>query len=663
MVTITNADEAGEVSAGITARWSALAAPVHAEVSLDGRHAVVTCASVPLGTTDEELRLVVVELDTGRATPLPGARAGDHSGVWSPDGGRLAFVTERTGTSQLAVCGLTGVDATVVTSMSAGVVGPASWSSDGRRVVVAARRGRAVDRSLPWRITRPVAWADGLGALDDPPQLWVCDVDGGTSEMVTDDEWRWSLPRWSPDGRTIAARASFDPTGNRRGQHVRLVDIGDGVDVGTWRAPAVPGGSAAVPAWAADGSLLVLSFQPEGRPVGSEAQLHRVQADGTVTRLDTGAPMPLGGTVYGDSPAAVGEAFEHALVVHGTDVYVRTQRGGRMGVAVLDLDRGAWAEVVGGERCASPIGVGGGGLVVAEQSAERWCTLAVVPVGDGAAGRQLSLISDADPPLPATATVHRWTVASPHDGAPLEAWHLRPAGVEGPLPTVLLIHGGPNAAFGECFLLDAQALCAAGFGVVYTNPHGSTGSGDDFTHSVFDHWGDIPVLDVFAVLDDAVVRGWVDGDRVGVTGNSYGGYLTSWLACTTDRFRAAVAENPVTDLVSMWGTSDIGVTFLPMQLGTSPLDDLAPYLRWSPLLRAAGCRTPMLFVVGADDRRCPPSQAFELHRTLRALGRTSEVLMLPGAAHEGSTYGPPAVRFAHDAALVEWMQRWLGAAP
>ena len=269
----------------------------------------------------------------------------------------------------------------------------------------------------------------------------------------------------------------------------------------------------------------------------------------------------------------------------------------------------------------------------------------------------MSLEAVAEVPTP--AVVHRWTVTSPHDGSLLDAWHLRPLGAEGPLPSVVLIHGGPNAAFGECFSLDAQALCAAGFGVLFTNPHGSTGYGDPFTHSAIDHWGDVPVADVLAVLDDAVSKGWVERDRVGVTGNSYGGYLTAWLACTTDRFRAAVAENPVTDLLSMYGTSDIGATFMPMQMGSTPLEDVDPYLRWSPLFRAAECHAPILFIVGTEDRRCPPSQAFELHRTLRALGRTSEIVVLPGCSHEGSTYGPPIARLAHDEALVDWMVRWL----
>ncbi|MCB0983365.1 MAG: S9 family peptidase [Ilumatobacter sp.] len=634
-----------------TAAWLAIPAVLHVDPSPDGRRIAVTTTQIPLGTHDELSNIQIVTVANGSSHPLDAAWPGDHTATWSPDGTRLAFVTARTGRPQLAVCDTTSSEPIAISNLPGGVTGPASWSPDGTTLVVAGPRGRLVDRTQPWRVTRPVQWGDGVGGLDDPPQLWVWDPTHGTSEMITDDEWRWSLPRWAPDGCRIAARASFDPDGNRRGQHLRLVQPDGG-----WGAPAVPGGFAVVHAWAADGSLLVLSIQPEGCPGGSEAQLHLLRTDGTTDRLDGDAPAPLGGTVYGDSPAAVGDMFEFALLVAGTEAYVRTQRGGRMGVAHYSLPTGNWRVVVDGDRCATPLAAGADTLVIADQCATQWCALARVPLDGGGRPAAIGLPGPQEPP---TAEVHRFAVASPHDGAPLDAWHLRPAGVDGPLPTVLLVHGGPNAAFGECFLLDAQALCAAGFGVLYTNPHGSTGYGDAFTHSAIDQWGDVPSADVVAVVDDAVARGWADPARLGVAGNSYGGYLSAWLITSTDRFAAAVIENPVTDLLSMYGTSDIGVTFLPMQMGASPLENIEPYLRWSPLLRADRCHTPVLFVSGADDRRCPPSQAFEMHRVLRSLGRTSEVLVLPGSSHEGTTYGPPAARLAHDLALVDWMHRWL----
>ena len=192
------------------------------------------------------------------------------------------------------------------------------------------------------------------------------------------------------------------------------------------------------------------------------------------------------------------------------------------------------------------------------------------------------------------------------------------------------------------FSLDAQALCAAGFGVLYTNPRGSTGYGDAFAHAVHGDWAEGPDSDVLAVVDHAVAAaGGPTPIDLASTGNSYGGYLSAWLASTTDRFRAAVIENPVIDLLGMYGTSDIGRRFFPAQLGGPPRDNIDVYVAQSPLLQGHRCQTPSLFVVGELDRRCPPAQAWAMHRVLCEAGTPSEVLVLPGSSHEGSTYGPP----------------------
>ena len=637
--------------ASVTARWLAFPFPVHADVAPDGSCVAVTTTRIPLGSAEEEQQIVLLDLAGGEQRPLPAAQPGDHTAIWSPDGRRVAFITMRTGAPQVAVAELDATEPMFVTTLPGPAAGPASWSPDGQRIALAAGRGRTIDRTLPWRTTRGVYWFDGVGHLDDAPQVWVYDLATGECTMRTDDEWWWSAPRWSPDGQRIAAIVGFDPDEQRIGQQARIIEADGSVS-----APAVPGGLTVLTVWAPDASLLVLTGKPEGVLPDADEQLHRVFADGTVQRV--AAPMQIGGSVYGDSPALIGEVIDSAMAVHGTDLFVRTQHGGRMGVARHSLVDGTWHEVLDGHRAVSPLAMTAHGLVVAEQSADMPCRIALVEPGAHPStwGTPLAA-APGDAPL--AAEVHRFSVASPHDGALLEAWHLRPAGTAGALPTVLLIHGGPGAAFGEMLNIDAQALCAAGFGVVYTNPHGSTGYGEPFAAANIDNWGDLPTLDVFAVLDEAVARGWVDPDRLGVAGLSYGGYLTCWLACTTDRFRAAVAENPVTNLVSMFGTSDVGRHFLPRSFGADPLDDLGPYLRWSPLFHAARCRTPLLFVVGERDHRCPPTQSFELHSVLRNLGRTSELLMLPGSFHAGSMLGAPSIRLAQDEALVQWMEQWL----
>ncbi|MEN9644068.1 MAG: hypothetical protein RL238_737 [Actinomycetota bacterium] len=633
------------MSESSTARLLALRAPHHASLSPDGTRLLLTASSVPLGTTDEVTTVTVIDLATGAETPVPVIGDGDHSAVWAPDGVGLAWCTTLPdGTAAIAVADRIDGTARVLDGTARATDAPV-WSPDGTMLAVTARRGDVLDRTQPWRWTRPIVAFDGLGPLEDPPQLLLVDVATGDTRWLSDDEWRWSSPAWSPDGTTIAAGTSVDPEGHRTGTHLRIVRL-DGSVV----CHDVPAGRAAVTAWLPDGRLAVLVAEPRTAPLGGSAALFVVSPDGT-RRIDV---PHLFGDVYGDNPALLPELYEHVLLSDGTGRLVaRVGSRGTMGVVRLHPDQPDGLEVVAdGARCCSPVAAVCDTVVFTSQSAAAPAEVAVRV--DGAPERALTHFGAGV----ATADVRRFTIATA-EGWPLDGWLMRPAGTDGPLPTVLAIHGGPQFTFGECFHFDAQALVAAGFAVLYTNPRGSTGYGDEFSFAVHGDWAHGPTRDVLAGLDHAIAEGWVEGSRLGVTGNSYGGYLSAWLASTTRRFSAAVIENPVTDLVAMWATSDIGAAFFPAHFGGTPHEAIDRYREQSPLLRAHECITPCLFLVGADDKRCPPAQAWGMHRVLRGVGTPSEVLVLPNSPHEGSTYGPVTGRLAADDALVDWFTRWV----
>lgn len=643
--------EASRVSATVhqvtsTRELLAVRAPLHASLSPDGAQLTLTTSRVPEDGDVELVELVVVDVASGAEAPMAGTVPGDRLAEWSPDSGRAAFLTVRDGDLVLAVTEPSSGDARVLEEVCR-VDGPPVWSPQGTMVVVPCTRGSVIDRTRPYRWTRPFPAADGTGPLEDPPQLRVVDVATGRARWLTDDEWRWTTPRWSPNGDQLAAVVAADPDDKIGGQSLRLIDLDGGVT-----ETDVPSGRAVVPVWLDDGALVAVVAEPQGRPGGSEASLF-VLEDGAVREVRVPGLL---GDVFGDCAAELADTYEHVVLARGRSVVVRTGGRGRMGVAVVDIDTANMQTILDGPRSCSPVGLAGDCLVFTRQSAETYPELAVVDLVEGLESeRQLVAFADRLPPF---AVVERFDVRSP-DGWELDAWFLSGRDAGRPLPTVLVVHGGPHFAYGEAFSLDAQALCRAGFGVLYTNPRGSTGYGDAFAHAVHGDWAEGPTRDVLAVLDAAVDRGWVDPERLGVTGNSYGGYLAAWLASTTSRFGAAVIENPVTDLLGMYGTSDIGRRFFPAQLGGPPHEVADVYLAQSPLLQAHRCRTPSLFVTGELDRRCPPGQAWAMHRVLHHAGTPTEVLVLPGASHEGSTYGPVPARLAHDDALIDWMQRWL----
>ena len=631
----------------ITRALLAVRAPLHATLSPDGGTLALTTVRVPLGTADEVVELGLVDLQSGHETPLLGAGPNDRFAHWSPDGHHVAVLTEDGAETVLALIEVaTGARRVLMGTTRA--AGSPAWSPDGTQLVVPRHRGTIIDRSQPYRWTRPYPAADGLGPLEDPPQLSLVDVATGQSTWLTDDGWRWSSPQWAPTGERIAAVASLDPTDRSGGQELRLLDVAGAVDESTQLA-----GRAVMPRWLDDGTLVALVAEPSGRPGGSAAELH-VLAGGEARRVTV--PDALG-DVYGDCAAELADTYDNLILPRGRTVILRTGARGRQGVVSVDLDTEVVQTVLGGPRACTPVACAGDRVVFTQQTPAAYPELASVDLRH-AEQSERSLLTFADG-VAADVAVERFVVPST-DGWELDGWFLSPAGAARPLPTVVIIHGGPHAAFGEAFSVDAHALCAAGFGVLYTNPRGSTGSGDGFAHAIHGDWAEGPSRDVLAVVDQAVARGWADPRRLGITGNSYGGYLSAWLASTTSRFAAAVIENPVTDLLGMYGTSDIGRRFFTEQLGGQPHERIDAYIGQSPLLQAHRCRTPCLFVSGELDRRCPPGQAWAMHRILCDSGTPSEVLVLAGSTHEGSTYGPPSARLAHNEALIEWMGEWLG---
>ena len=520
-------------------------------------------------------------------------------------------------------------------------------SPDKKLVVVIKGRGSALDVTSPYRWTRPIRHFDALSDLEDPPQLQLFDLSTGESRWLTDDGWRWSSVRWSPNADAIFACRSMDPLGRDGYQYAHLIDL-----EGNIRALPIPGGRSIVGTWLADGRLAVIVASPQGKPPGSEACLYIV--DGDIARI---IDVPdLFGDVYGDQPAELADSYDNMLLAHPDgSLIIRTGSRGRMGIVRLNPDQvNSLRILINGDRCCSPVATTQSELIFTTQSSTSPVEIAILDYATKTE-RLLTHFNQVDnSPL----VVNRFTIETP-DGFTLDAWFLSAHKTTQPLPTVSIIHGGPHFAYGEAFSLDAHALCAAGFGVLYTNVRGSTGYGDAFAHASHSNWAEGPASDQLLVIDQAIKLGLADERKLGVAGNSYGGYLSAWLVSTTKRFKAAVIENPVIDLVSMYGTSDIGATFFPSQFSGAPHEQIETYYRQSPIMHAHECTTPCLFVIGEDDRRCPPAQAWAMHRVLCVRGTTSEVLVLPHSSHEGSTYGPPSGRLAHDDALVEWMTRWL----
>ncbi|NMP22997.1 alpha/beta hydrolase family protein [Sulfobacillus harzensis] len=242
-------------------------------------------------------------------------------------------------------------------------------------------------------------------------------------------------------------------------------------------------------------------------------------------------------------------------------------------------------------------------------------------------------------------------------GDAMDGWFLVPSGV-GPWPLVLEVHGGPMAMYTSSLFLEFQMLAGAGIGVVWTNPHGSRGYGEDFSARIKGAWGGQDFRDVMAGLDAALKTKHFDEKRLGIAGGSYGGFMTNWAIGHSDRFQAAVSMRSVVDELSFFGTSDIGYLD-DWEWGTTPWQDPHRYWEASPLMSVAKMHTPLLLIHSEEDWRCPIGQAEELFQALKWLNREVRFVRFPRESHELSRSGKPWHRVKRLELIRDWLQNHL----
>ena len=574
---------------------------------------------------------------------------------WSPDGSRLAFVSNRERKAkQLYVMPTDGGEGRRLTDLEDDVTEPV-WSPDGIGLAFSARvRDPAYaeeddKRRRPRRFARLQYKLDDEGWIGDRRRhIFMVPADGSAPPAkLTDGDYEDQYPAWSPDGRRLAfASARQKDWDIELFRDVYLVDAQGGEPV---RLTGCDGWYEA-PAWSPDGSLIACRFSVGGFDFPRHGQIAVLDTASGERRILTSvldrncAPYP-----EIREPVWDGETLLFVLEDRGNNLLYRVSADGV----------GAPKLVVGGELCVTGFDAAGGQIVhtgttpasPAElHSGERRLTELTRPFTEG---REL-----AEP--------ERFTAVS-GDGAEVEAWVMRPLGFEPGrrYPVLLNVHGGPFSQYGSKFLDEFQVYAGAGYVVLYSNPRGSSGYSEEWGRAIRGPveqgpgWGTVDCEDLMAVLDEALQRfDFCDPERLGVLGGSYGGYMTSWIVGHTDRFRAACSERAVNNFVLEGGSCDIGWAFKGY-VGAHWFEAPEVYLKISPATYAENITTPLLILHSEDDLRCPIGNAEDLFTILRLLKRDVELLRFPAESHELSRTGSPAHRMMRFEAILDWFARHL----
>jgi dipeptidyl aminopeptidase/acylaminoacyl peptidase len=626
-------------------------------LSPDGRLVVVAVCRIDLEA--DEYRSDLWLLATDGAAPPRRFTAGrrDRWPRFSPDGRQLAFLRSGEGDKpQLHVMATDGGEPRRVCEHPLGVEAFA-WSPDSTRIAYVARvpeTGRyGTDKDVPpekeppRRITGLKYRLDDLGfTFDRRPHLFVVDAlaDDPQPVQVTSGDYDHADPAWSPDGRSLAFVSARHET---RDQDA-VSDV--------FLAPA--GGGEAVRVTAGDLAVTRPAFSPDGTTIwfcgtdpelaGTPTVLWSAPADGSAK------PQQLTDPERFDHDPLLGAGILPLLVDTQAVTTISLERGA-VGLYRFPVDGGEPERLLGGRRTVHDYDVAGG-MVAAVVSDPSSAGEVVVLGADARGGAGERTLSDFGALLARSASLRpmRELEATAPDGAGVHGWLLKPAG-NGPFPVLLLIHGGPFAQYGWTMFDEAQVYVGAGYAVVMGNPRGSAGYGEAHGRAIVGDLGNLDAKDLLALLDAACQDPDLDGDRVGVMGGSYGGFMTTWLVAHSDRFVAAISERACNAFDSFEGSSDIGWLFVRKYIGTDP----ARMAAQSPLTHVDRIRTPMLLIHSEQDWRCPVEQAQRLFVALKQRKVEVELLLFPGEGHELSRSGLPSHRVARFEAVLEWWRRHL----
>jgi dipeptidyl aminopeptidase/acylaminoacyl peptidase len=644
-------------------------------ISPSGDHVVYSQERVDPNNEKKFSNLWIAATGGGQPTQFTFGDQKDIKPRFSPDGKSIAFLSNRRDQDkhpQIYLIPFHGGEARALVEIE-GKIDWINWSPDGHNLLCRIRKTdqevleRGADEvtkelgTINRHYNRAFYKYDGDGYLPQERwHIWSINIDDGRANQLTDDPiFDEKDPAWSPDGKSIAfiSNHSSDPDLDPDVIDLFIMPASGGKP----KKIATPVGEKSLPNFSPDGKWLAY-FGQDGKSNWYKNQgLWIVPADGSqeainltekfdihvdpMTINDVGSPEIMPPTWSKDGNFLFFPIVRHGSTIlcsiglKGEDYSILAGENSVVGSYSFSKDHSQMAYFLGSFKDPGQV-----------------YQLDVVT----GKNKQITQVNkDLFAKIDLGELEENW-IKGP-DGNDIQGWILKPPGFnpDKKYPSILEIHGGPLVQYGKFFMHEFYYLAANGYVVHFCNPRGGRGYGEEHAKAIWGGWGDADYRDLMAWSDYIERKPYISKKRTGVTGGSYGGYMTVWIIGHTKRFKAAVTQRCVSNFVSMWGSSDLNWIFQEVLDDKPPFEDLDKYWDHSPIKYIGNAQTPTLVIHSENDLRCPIEQGEQVFVALKTLGVDSEMVRFPGEFHGLSRNGRTDRRIARLNHIVRWFDKYL----
>jgi len=616
------------------------------QISSDGQWVAYSIGSANLDDDKFQERIWMTPAAGGEAIPLTTEEASSSHPRWRPDGKFLAFLSARNdGKTQVWLLNRQGGEAAKLTD-TAQDVDDFEWAPDGKRLVLVLRdptpdeleAAKAKDKSddgakdkkaktpKPWVVDRPQFKRDTIGYLDRRrTHLYVFDVAAKSLTQITSGDFDDDEPAWSPDGTRVAFTSNRSlPDPDRTYNSDIWIVAADSKDKGTHLTQVTSNrGDDHQAAWSPDGTWIAYSTQ-------LDAKLFQYS-----TKHIAVAPVPDANGKPGEAKvltlAMDRMATQPTFAPDGKAVYFIADDDGTQNLCLVEIATQKVTRPIGGRLMLYDYSLSKSGEIAAQiTTLDRPNEIFTLPSG------KLTRITHANDELLGKLKLAQgeYVHFKSKDGMTVSGYMYKPMDYTPgkKYPAILRPHGGPVWAYYAEFEHLAQLLAANGYVVLFPNPRGSTGYGQDYCKAIWADWGNRDYQDDMAMVDYAIAQGIADPDKLGVGGWSYGGISTDFIIGQTTRFKAAISGAGAAEFTSLYGHDQYQKDYFT-ELGY-PWEHQDVWTKVAPFYRVKNITTPSLFMGGAIDWNVPILGGEQMYQALKALGRETQLVVYPGEYHD-----------------------------